>query len=268
MKRFIAVFTLVSSLAWGAVPIHSLIQSNLTVNGYLELNGTIYTNLGAGGAFTVQAVDEAGTTLYTNVQDVTTLQFDQESGLHVKQVADGIARVFSGSHWYSILANGVSNFPSGAQDIQFAVSDSVSVITWNTNTTPWTLTWPLSEGAQGPRGYPGFTFAIYAGVWQTSHIYTTNMWINSGGKGYGVVSNFTSTAGSIPNDYLDSGVLINLYSSGENGINGENGNGLAMYGNWEETGIYPAWSQVRHNGAVYYTETGEPAHGDEPPTGS
>ncbi|NCC36048.1 MAG: hypothetical protein EOM24_29140, partial [Chloroflexia bacterium] len=204
------------------------------------------------GSITLQQVTEEGV-VKSSTNYIHTLQFDEDSGLNLTNTARGAVRVFVGSHWYGIGAGGETNYPTSAQDIQFAVSTNIADITWNTNTEPWTLTWPNIPGPQGVRGYPGYSF-VYAGGYSCVETYTTNMSVSSGGGLYGCIAtnwiapNCTST----PPDYPS--IWITLASPGTDGTDGTDGGTLPYYGAWVGTTAYSTGVLVRAAGGVYYSE--------------
>lgn len=248
MKKYIiAVFLSFATAAFALPPAPVLIQSNLSVNGYLRLNGTNIEDM-ATGATLYESVSGASTSVYSGI---STVQYDADTGFHLEEPVAGVLRVSLGSAWYYLVAGGTSNHPTGEEDLALAVSSNVTDITWNTNTTPKTLTFPLSAG---PRGEPGFSFGVYiSSGWSTNITYTTNQWFLYGGDVYGVLAtNFTPTLTS-PTNYLLSGEVLLLVTSGNDGANGTDGTGLLPYGTWLSSVAYPELAMVRYGAAQYYT---------------
>jgi len=209
----------------------------------------------AGSDTTVQQVNEAGAVL--NVyDDVSVIQFDIDSGLYVTSPVDGTVKVYVGSHWYGIGAGGETNAPTGSQNIQFNTSTNVTGIEWDTNTTPWTLTWESpSSGATGARGYPGYSF-VYMGAYDCDPgiTYTTNWGANYGGGYYGCIATNWTAPDCVtgPPDYPLA--WIELATPGANGSDGYNGSSYPYLGAWLSTYNYPTGIVVRGSNGVYSSE--------------
>ena len=218
--------------------------------------GGYWTSIGSGsgggaGSFVIRNVGEDGTNSWTP----TGIDFDADTGFVVEDAAGGAVKVSLGSHWYYLVDGaGVSNKPSGQQDLRIVATSGVTCVTWNTNTSPWTLMLPLSTG---PKGDPGTSFGVYRGAWESSTFYETGNYMLHGGSGYGVISNFTSSSSNPTNDSAYNVSFIRLWYSGADGEPGATGLGFSTFMDWDsEHGPYGVTNLVREGGALWYTTVG------------
>ena len=108
MKKYIiAVFLSFATAAFALPPAPLLIQSNLSVNGYLRLNRTNIEDM-ATGATLYESVSGASTSVYSGI---STVQYDADTGFHLEEPVAGVLRVSLGSAWYYLVAGGTSNHP-------------------------------------------------------------------------------------------------------------------------------------------------------------
>ena len=120
----------------------------IVTNGTLTAlgNGIVELSTGGGGGGTTGATGPPGATgqAFLTVSDVsgntgpysgiTTLKFDDTTGLDIAPTAANEVTVSIGSHWYSILVDGQTTLtPSGAQNIEFIAGTGMQIITDNTS---------------------------------------------------------------------------------------------------------------------------------------
>lgn len=205
---------------------------------------------GGGGGLVVRNVGEDGTNSWTP----TGIDFDRDTGLNVEPAPGGAVKVSLGSHWYYLVDGaGVSNKPSGQQDLRIVSTAGVSQVLWDTNTSPWTLYFPQSTG---PQGDPGVSFGVYRGAWSNGVSYEAGDWTLHGGSGYGALTNFTAD-NSTPTNATGYGTdFIRLWYSGTDGSPGVPGVGLRVRGNWELGAVYDANDLVRDENKLWYTPVG------------
>ena len=205
---------------------------------------------GGGGGLVVRNVGEDGTNSWTP----TGIDFDRDTGLNVELAPGGAVKVSLGSHWYYLVDGaGVSNKPSGQQDLRIVSTAGVSQVLWDTNTSPWTLYFPQSTG---PQGDPGVSFGVYRGAWSNGASYEAGDWTLHGGSGYGALTNFTAD-NSTPTNATGYGTdFIRLWYSGTDGSPGVPGVGLRVRGNWELGAVYDANDLVRDENKLWYTPVG------------
>lgn len=247
--RGITIGTNVTTLVPGTIRWNALLSQlqYYHTGGYWT---SIGSGSGGGGGLVVRNVGEDGTNSWTP----TGIDFDRDTGLNVETAPGGAVRVSLGSHWYYLVDGaGVSNKPSGQQDLRIVSTAGVSQVLWDTNTSPWTLYFPQSTG---PKGDPGTSFGVYRGSWSNGASYEAGDWMLHGGSGYGALTNFTAD-NSTPTNATGYGTdFIRLWYSGTDGSPGVPGVGLRVRGNWELGAVYDANDLVRDENKLWYTPVG------------
>ena len=247
--RGITIGTNVTTLVPGTIRWNALLSQlqYYHTGGYWT---SIGSGSGGGGGLVVRNVGEDGTNSWTP----TGIDFDRDTGLNVEPAPGGAVKVSLGSHWYYLVDGaGVSNKPSGQQDLRIVSTAGVSQVLWDTNTSPWTLYFPQSTG---PKGDPGVSFGVYSGSWSNGASYEAGDWMLHGGSGYGALTNFTADNAQPTNATGYGTDFIRLWYSGTDGKPGAPGVNLVIRGDWEPGESYDANDLVRYDSKLWYTVDG------------
>ena len=133
-------------------------------------NGIINLTTGGGGGGTgPQGATGATGPAFLSVSDVsgntgpysgiTTLKFDDTTGLDIAPTGANEVTISIGSHWYSILVDGQTTLtPSAAENIEFISGTGMQIITDNAS-SPVSIKWNATGGggSTGPQGFTGAT---------------------------------------------------------------------------------------------------------------
>jgi hypothetical protein len=112
-----------------------------TTAGFLKVDNTGLVSVGeAGSALTVKEVGGA-----VSVDNVTTIQFDDSTGLRVTDNGDGDVTVALGSYFKDIYVDGQDTLtPVGEEDIEYIAGSGITLET-DKDSTPKSITWSVND---------------------------------------------------------------------------------------------------------------------------